>query len=57
MKNEKTNFITHPSTKQLIVITSIWLLSIVLLTLAQTDLFTESIFQKKHIMSHFITLL
>ena len=57
MNNTKTNFITHPKVKHLLLFTGIWLLGIVLSTLAMTDLFTESFFQKNYIMSYFMMLL
>ena len=52
----KRNFITNPSKKILILFTSLWLLGITLLILAMTDLFTESILQRKYVMVYFLMI-
>ena len=56
MKNNKRNFITNPSKKNLIIFTLLWFLGIVLLTLSATDLFTESFFQKKYVLIYFLMI-
>lgn len=55
MKNEN-NFFKKPSFKHVIIFTSVWLISLVLLVMASTDLFTESPFQNKYLMTHFIVV-
>lgn len=56
METIKRNFIKNPSKKDLILFTSLWLLGIILLTLSTTDLFTESFFQKKHVIIYFLMI-
>jgi len=54
MKKSKTNWMNNPSRKQLILITSLWILANTLLVLSMTNLFTESIFQRTHIMIYLL---
>ncbi len=56
METKNRNFVESPSKKHIILFTSLWLLSIVLLVLSATDLFTEPFFQKKYVMIHFLML-
>lgn len=56
METVKRNFIKNPSKKNLILFTLFWLVGILLLTLSTTDLFTESFFQKKHIVIYFLMI-
>lgn len=56
MKTVKRNFIKNPSTNNLILFSLLWLAGILLLILSTTDLFTESFFQKKYIMIHFLMI-
>lgn len=56
MKDKKESFLTNPTKKHLIIFGLLWFISIVLLTLSITDLFTESFFQKKYVMMYFLIL-
>ena len=50
MGNNKWLDVKNPSRNNLIVFSLIWLISNALLIISVTDLFSESFFQKKHIM-------
>jgi len=52
----KRNFMKNPSIKNLILITLLWFVGIILLTLSTTDLSTESFFQKKYVMIYFLII-
>jgi len=56
MKTTKTNWINHPSKKQLILLTTIWILGVVLLVISMTNLFKESIFQVKYVLIYFLLI-
>ncbi len=43
--------------KRAVVLTALWLIGGLLLVLAMTDLFTQSIFQKKYLLLQFLFLL
>jgi hypothetical protein len=48
---------THPTKKQLMGYVIVWLIASTLQILVITDLFTESLFQKKHISGYFMIIL
>jgi uncharacterized protein involved in response to NO len=52
----KRNFMQNPSIKNLVLITLLWFVGIILLTLSTTDLSTESFFQKKYVMIYFLII-
>jgi len=56
MKDKKESFLTTPSKKHLIIFGLLWFISIALLTLSITDLFTESFFQKNYTMMYFLMI-
>ena len=56
MKREKTNWMNNPSIKQLILFTALWILANTLLILSMTDLFSESVFQRKYIMIYLLMI-
>ena len=56
MKTEKKNWLKNPTGKQITIISALWITGNALLILAMTDLFTESIFQKKFVMTYFLIL-
>ncbi|WP_347174279.1 hypothetical protein [Polaribacter uvawellassae] len=56
MKDRKESFLTNPTKKHLIIFGLLWLVSIALLTLSITDLFTESFFQKNYVMIYFLMI-
>ncbi|MBK3519374.1 hypothetical protein [Carboxylicivirga marina] len=56
MKPTQNNILKHPSKKNLIIITAVWLISMVLLVLSMTDLFTEKPFQKSYLLMYFLML-
>ncbi len=45
----KKNILQNPTKTNLIVFTLLWMVSVILITLSVTDLFTESVFQKRYI--------
>ena len=56
MKYKKNNWINNPSRKQIILFTLVYLIAVLLLVLSMTNLFTESIIQKKYIMIFFLII-
>lgn len=54
MKRKKTDWINNPTRKQLILFTVLWILGNTLLILSISDLFTESVFQRKYIMIYLL---
>ena len=56
MKDKKESFLKNPTKKHLIIFGLLWFISIILLTLSITDLFTESFFQKKYVMMYFLII-
>ena len=56
MKSKKNNWINNPSRKQMILFTLVYFIAILLLVLSMTNLFTESIIQKKYIMIYFLII-
>lgn len=52
----KESFLTNPSKKQLALVTILWFIGITLLTLSDTDFFTESFFQKKDLMDSILII-
>jgi hypothetical protein len=56
METIKRNIVYNQSKKNLILFTFIWILSITLLTLSITDLFTESFFQKRYSMIYILMI-
>ena len=56
MKTKKNNWINNPSRKQLLLFTLVYFIAILLLVLSMTNLFTESIIQKKYIMIYFLII-
>ena len=56
MKRKKTNWTNNPTKKQLILITTAWILGNMLLILSITDLFTESFFQRNYIMMYLLMI-
>ena len=54
MNTIQKNFFKNPSAKTLIIFTVLWFIGIALLILSATDLFSESLFQKKYIMICFL---
>lgn len=47
---QKRNWVTHPTTRNFAIIVSVWIIGLVLLVAAMTDLFRNSLFYKKHIV-------
>ncbi|MCY1636501.1 hypothetical protein [Marinifilum sp. D737] len=56
MKMRNDNFFYNPSLKQVILIVGIWIFSMVLLTMVITDLFTEIIWRKEHLIFYILML-
>jgi hypothetical protein len=56
MKDKNESFLTNPTKKHSILFGLLWFISIILLTLSITDLFTESFFQKKYVMMYFLMI-
>jgi len=56
MNNTKRNLFYNPSLKQLRLFTGLWILSMTLLVMAITDLFTESIWQKDYLLIYFLMI-
>ena len=54
MTDKKESFLTNPTKKHLVIFGLLWFVSISLLTLSITDLFTESFFQKNYTMMYFL---
>lgn len=52
----KKNILQNPTKTNLIVFTLLWMVSVILITLSVTDLFTESVFQKRYIPIFIIVL-
>ena len=47
---QKRNWVTHPTKRNLFIIVTIWFLGNGLLILSTTDLFTESFLNKKYVL-------
>ncbi|WP_228451020.1 hypothetical protein, partial [Marnyiella aurantia] len=47
---QKRNWVTHPTKRNLLIIVTMWFVGNSLLILSTTDLFTESFFNKKYII-------
>jgi len=56
MKKSKSNWLKVPTKKQLYLFTIAWFLSIILLVLSMTNLFSESIFQGKYLLIYFLII-
>jgi len=56
MKDKNESFLTNPTKKHLILFGLLWFVSIILLILSTTDLFTESFFQKKYVLIYFLMI-
>ncbi|PXX98803.1 hypothetical protein DF185_15615 [Marinifilum breve] len=54
MNSKKGNFFNKPSLKQVILFTGLWILSMILLVMVITDLFTELIWRKEHLIIYFL---
>ena len=54
MKTEKNNWIKNPTKRQIVLFTTLWLVGMFLLIISMTDLFNESIFQKKYLIVYFL---
>jgi len=52
----KKNILQNPTKTNLIVFTLLWMVSVVLIILSVTDLFTQSVFQKRYIPVFIIVL-
>lgn len=52
----KKNILQNPTKTNLIVFTLLWMVSVVLIILSVTDLFTQTVFQKKYIPVFIIVL-
>jgi len=57
MKKSERNWINNPTKKQLILFTAIWVAGIFLLTIAITDMFRESFFQKRSLMIYILMII
>jgi hypothetical protein len=55
-QNNQSDWTKRPTKKQIIVITVLWLVSVLLLVIAITDFFHTSILSKKDIFSYFLIL-
>jgi len=47
---QKRNWVTHPTKRNLLIILTVWTIGISLLIISTTNLFTESFFNKKYIL-------
>ncbi len=56
MKTKKNNWVKNPSRPQMILCTLVYFVSVVLLVLSMTDLFTENIFQGKYLLLYFVII-
>ena len=52
----KKNILQNPTKTNLIVFTLLWMVSVVLIIFSVTDLFTETVFQKRYIPVFIIVL-
>ena len=52
----KKNILQNPTKTNLIVFTLLWMVSVVLIILSVTDLFTQTVFQKRYIPVFIIVL-
>ncbi|MEP6626528.1 MAG: hypothetical protein ABJA32_01040 [Ginsengibacter sp.] len=48
MKRNQSDWVQNPTRKQLVLVFSVWLVGIFLIILSTTNLFTESLLQKKY---------
>ncbi len=56
MNKEAKNWVSKPTKKQMIGFTAVWLVGLFLLILSMTDLFRESLFQKKYVLLYLLIL-
>lgn len=49
---QKRNWVTHPTSRNIVIIVTIWFVGNGLLVLSTTDLFTESFFNKKYLLTY-----
>lgn len=56
MAKQETNFIKKPTKTQMIVIAALWFIGALLLVLATSDLFRESMLQQKYIMTNLLLI-
>lgn len=56
MNTIKKTFFHNPSLQTLVIFSILWMVSNTLLVLSITDLFTESIFQKKYLNIYFLMI-
>ena len=56
MNFKKKNWINNPSRKQMILFSLVYFTGIVLLVLSMTNIFTESIIQRKYIIIYFLII-
>lgn len=54
MPAEKSNFLKNPTKTQIILIAVFWFIGVLLLVLATTDLFRESMLQQKYLMTNLL---
>ncbi len=47
---QKRNWVTHPTKRNILIIATVWVIGNGLLILSTTDLFTESFLSKKYIL-------
>ncbi|MBV7441685.1 hypothetical protein KRX57_09650 [Weeksellaceae bacterium TAE3-ERU29] len=57
MKKEKTNWVKNLSKKQVILFGVAWFIGALLLILSSTNLFTESLFQRRYMATNVLMLL
>jgi hypothetical protein len=56
-KTTKSNWVTNPTKKQMILTNLVWLTGITLMILSMTDLFKENPFKSKNIMLFFLIII
>jgi uncharacterized membrane protein YjjP (DUF1212 family) len=56
MNTNYKSFYHNPTLKTIIIFSILWIISNTLLILSMTDLFTESLFQKKYLMIYFLMI-
>lgn len=54
MTETEPNFFKNPTKPQMILITVLWFIGVLLLVLATTDLFRESILQQKYMLTNLL---
>lgn len=53
----KSNWVSNPTKRQIILMTLIWLTGIILMILVMTNFFTESAFKSKNLILFFLIIL